>query len=61
MTGIVVRRKNSIRVVLTLDLIMKSIAVELDGQDLEAVAPASPVFSHIPMQDPLQENALHQS
>jgi transcription antitermination factor NusG len=61
MTGIVVRRKNSVRVVLTLDLIMKSIAVELDGQDLEAIVQGSPAFSHIPMQDPLQENALHQS
>ena len=35
MKGIVVRRKNSIRVVLTLELIMKSISVEIDGQDLE--------------------------
>jgi transcription antitermination factor NusG len=35
MKGIVVRRKNSTRVVLTLELIMKSISVEIDGQDLE--------------------------
>jgi transcription antitermination factor NusG len=37
MTGIMVRKKNSLRVVLTLDLIMKSISVEVDGQDLEVV------------------------
>jgi transcription antitermination factor NusG len=35
MTGILVRRKNSVRVVLTLELIMKSISVEVDEQDLE--------------------------
>ena len=35
MSGILVRRKNSVRVVLTLDLIMKSISVEVDEQDLE--------------------------
>jgi transcription antitermination factor NusG len=37
MTGFVVRQKNTTRVVLTLDLIMKSISVEVDGQDLELV------------------------
>ena len=37
MTGILVRKKNNLRVVLTLDLIMKSISVEVNGQDLEAV------------------------
>lgn len=35
--GVVVRKKNSLRVVLTLDLIMQSIAVEVDGDELEAV------------------------
>ena len=35
--GVVVRKKNSLRVVLTLDLIMQSIAVEVDGEELEAV------------------------
>ena len=35
--GIVVRRKNTTRVVLTLNVIMKSISVEVDAQDLEAV------------------------
>jgi transcription antitermination factor NusG len=38
MTGILVRRKNSVRVVLTLELIMKSISVEVDEQDLELAA-----------------------
>ena len=35
--GIVVRQKNSLRVVLTIDLIMQSIAVEVDGEELEPV------------------------
>jgi transcription antitermination factor NusG len=35
MQGIVLRRKNDFRVVLTLDLIMRSIAVEVDAEDLE--------------------------
>jgi transcription antitermination factor NusG len=34
MTGIVVREKNSTRVILTLDLIMKSISVEVAGQEV---------------------------
>jgi transcription antitermination factor NusG len=35
MEGIVVRKNNSLRVVLTLENIMQSIAVEVDGDDLE--------------------------
>lgn len=35
MEGIVVRKKNSLRVVLTLDQIRQSIAVEVDGSDLD--------------------------
>jgi transcription antitermination factor NusG len=35
MVGVLVRKKNSLRVVLTLELIMKSISVEIDKQDLE--------------------------
>ena len=34
MEGVVVRRKNSFRVVLTMDAIMQSIAVEVDGYEL---------------------------
>jgi transcription antitermination factor NusG len=37
MEGIVVRKKNSCRVVLTLEHIQRSIAVEVDGDDLEPV------------------------
>jgi hypothetical protein len=33
----VVRKKNSLRVVLTMNLIMQSIAVEVDGEELETV------------------------
>jgi transcription antitermination factor NusG len=35
--GVVVRKKNSLRVVLTMDLIMQSVAVEVDGEELEPV------------------------
>jgi len=35
--GIVVRQKNSLRCVLTMDLIRQSIAVEVDGEELEPV------------------------
>ena len=37
MEGVVVRKKNSFRVVLTLDAIMQSIAVEVDGNELEPI------------------------
>ena len=35
MTGIIVRKKNLFRVVLTLDLIMQSVAVEIDIEELD--------------------------
>lgn len=35
--GVVVRHKNSLRCVLTMDLIMQSVAVEVDGTELELV------------------------
>jgi transcription antitermination factor NusG len=35
MTGIVTRKKNGLRFVLSLDLIMKSVAVEVEASDLE--------------------------
>jgi transcription antitermination factor NusG len=44
MTGVVTREKNSLRVVLTVDLIMKSVAVEVSASDVEPIyqpAPAS--------------------
>jgi len=37
MEGVVVRRKNSFRVVLTMDAIMQSIAVEVDANELEPI------------------------
>jgi transcription antitermination factor NusG len=41
MTGIVTRKKNGLRFVLSLDLIMKSVAVEVDAADLEPCADGS--------------------
>lgn len=38
MEGVVVRLKSGLRVVLTLDLIMQSVAVEVDSSDLELLA-----------------------
>jgi transcription antitermination factor NusG len=38
MTGIVTRKKNGLRFILSLDLIMKSVAVEVDAADLEPCA-----------------------
>lgn len=35
MSGVVVRRKNSVRVVITLDLLMQSMAVEMNVEDIE--------------------------
>jgi transcription antitermination factor NusG len=37
--GVLVRKKNQCRVVLSLDAIMQSVAVEVDASDLELVAP----------------------
>jgi transcription antitermination factor NusG len=42
MVGVVVRRKNSLRVVLTMDLIRQSIAVEVDESELETLDSACP-------------------
>ena len=38
MSGIVLRMKSGLRVVLTLELIMQSVSVEVDGSDLELLA-----------------------
>jgi transcription antitermination factor NusG len=48
MTGIMLRQKNSARVVLTVDLIMKSIAVDVDSQDLEVLGRVPAPFGYIP-------------
>jgi transcription antitermination factor NusG len=42
MEGVVVRKKNSLRVVLTVDLIMQSVAVEVDGSELETLDSTAP-------------------
>jgi len=39
--GILVRKKNELRFVLTLDAIMRSVAVEVDADDLEPVDPTA--------------------
>jgi transcription antitermination factor NusG len=41
--GIVIRKKSGIRVVLTLDLLMQSIAIEVDGDDVEPVDASFPL------------------
>jgi transcription antitermination factor NusG len=46
MEGVLLRRKNNFRVVLALDVIMRSVAVEVDAEDLEPVrAGDRPVIS----------------
>jgi len=47
MTGIIVRKKNGLRLVLSLDLIMKSVSVDVDALDLEAVGPSASAYSHM--------------
>jgi len=42
--GIVIRKKSGFRVVLTLSLLMQSIAIEVDGDDVELVDASSPVM-----------------
>jgi len=42
MEGVVVRQKNGLRVVLTVDLILQSMAVEVDGSELEPLDAAVP-------------------
>jgi transcription antitermination factor NusG len=41
MTGIVVRKGNGMRFVLSVDLIMKSVSVEVDARNLETTEPSS--------------------
>jgi transcription antitermination factor NusG len=45
--GIVVRSKNGLRVVLTLEHIMQSYSVEVDLDDLEPLTPEAPIWSAI--------------
>jgi len=48
MAGIVLRQRNSTRVVLTLDLIKKSISVEVAGEDVELVGRPAALFGYTP-------------
>jgi transcription antitermination factor NusG len=63
MGGIVIRQKNTFRVILSIDLIMKSISVEVDEADLEIVSQKSlplplPLCNAFPrVNPPLSENA----
>ena len=50
MEGVVVRKKNSFRVVVTLEQIMRSIAVEVDESDLEPVEQDIPPAAATPLQ-----------
>jgi transcription antitermination factor NusG len=45
MEGVLIRKKNSFRVVLTLSLIMQSVAVELDADDLEPAGTPRPAIA----------------
>jgi hypothetical protein len=36
--GVVVRKKNNLQIVLTLEQIMKSVAIEVDARELESVS-----------------------
>ena len=38
MEGVLVRKKNNFRVVIALDVILQSVAVEVDAEDLEPAA-----------------------
>jgi transcription antitermination factor NusG len=47
MTGVVTRQKNSFRVVLTVDLIMKSVAVEVCADNVELIGKPDPSYCGI--------------
>ena len=59
--GIIVRKKSGYRVVLTLDLLMQSIAIEVDGDDVEPVDASLPLTNATdrnieqPQQSPLYQ------
>lgn len=44
--GILMRKKDKYRVVISLDVLMRSVAVELDGSDLEMIGSNRPVLSN---------------
>jgi transcription antitermination factor NusG len=49
MTGIIVRKKAGYRLVISLELIMRSVSVEVDEQNLETVDQPSSVWLHAPV------------
>jgi transcription antitermination factor NusG len=57
-TGIVLRQKNSTRIVLTLDLILSSISVEVGEEDLEVVSHDPPRYGYITSAVSLQKSAV---
>ena len=46
--GILVRKKNDLRVVITLEMMFQSISLEVDASDLEAVTPTRLPLAHMP-------------
>jgi len=44
--GILTRKKDKYRVVISIDVLMRSVAVEIDGSDLEAVGSGRPVLTN---------------
>lgn len=44
--GILTRKKDKYRVVISLDVLMRSVAVEIDGGDLELVGPTRPILAN---------------
>jgi transcription antitermination factor NusG len=63
--GVVIRKKGGIRVVLTLSLLMQSIAIEVDGDDVEFVETSFPLALEATHKekviDQLQRPTLYQS
>ncbi len=60
--GIVVRKKSALRVVLTLSLLMQSIAIEVDGDDVELADTSSPLTLEVTDKDieQLQRRPLYE-
>jgi transcription antitermination factor NusG len=58
MQGIVARHGNSTRVIITLDLIMKSVSVEVDSQDLEVLARDPYPYGYCPPLVPAHKNGM---
>ncbi len=55
MEGVVVRQKNSLRVVLTMDMILQSVSVEVDGTELECLDSPNLSLEHSRSLEPLAQ------